>query len=463
MRFKALLVVLFGFFSAQAQFSLIDTEQVADNRNYGTPIFENLEGLLEVPEIVVNVPEKTYGDPDFELEISSNSEGEFSFSVLEGTAAEISPEGLITILEAGQVSIEIRQAATAEYEEGVLVVQLEVAKADLVVSADNFSRIYGDEDPVFTVQYSGFKFSDTFSDLDSEPLLSTTATIDSPVGAYSIDVDPASDNNYAISYVSGVLTINKASLTVKAEDKSRVYNAENPEFTIAYTGFKINEDALTLEEAPIVSTVATEDSPVGQYLIEVTGGVAVNYEFNYINGQLTITKADQVITFEPLTSPVLNTLPPFTLEASSDSDLQVNYAVSSGPASVSFALLTLSGELGTVTIEASQSGNENYNPAIPVSRSFEVISDDVVGVHEGLGDVKIYPNPAKEEFFIESASVQVLEVSLIDAKGMKLNLNVQRINQEFLVDVRAIPNGLYVLRIKTIQGKYLTRKIAVKK
>jgi hypothetical protein len=56
-----------------------------------------------------------------------------------------------------------------------------------------------------------------------------------------------------------------------------------------------------------------------------------------------------------------------------------------------------------------------------------------------------------------------LEVSLIDAKGMKLNLNVQRINQEFLVDVRAIPNGLYVLRIKTIQGKYLTRKIAVKK
>jgi hypothetical protein len=453
MRLIILLLFLMGFYSTQAHFSH------SDGRVYVAEVSES----LEEPEINVNVPEKTYGDPEFELEVSSNSEGAFSFSILGGTAAEISPEGLITILEAGPVSIEIRQAATTEYSEGVLVVQLEIAKANLVVTVDNYSRIYGDEDPTFSVHYSGFKYDDTFSDLDSEPLLSTDATIDSPVGAYSIVADHASDNNYEISYVAGVLTIDKAPLTARAEDKSRMFNAADPEFTIEYTGFKINEDALTLEAAPTVSTEATEDSPVGQYLLEVTGGVAVNYEFNYINGQLSITKANQVITFDPLTSPVLNTLPPFTLEATSDSDLQVNYTVTSGPASVSFALLTLSGELGTVTIEATQSGNENYNPATPVSRSFEVVLDPVLGVDEGLGDISIYPNPATEEFFIESASMKILKVSLVDSKGIKTDLSTQIIHDKLLVDIRDIPNGLYVLRMKVKSGQELLRKILVRK
>jgi hypothetical protein len=463
MRLIILLLFLIGFYSIQAHVSYSDgSVYVADNRNHQIQLFADSESLVE-PEINVNVPGKTYGDPDFQLEVRSNSEGAFSFSILTGTAAEISPEGIVTILEAGQVSIEIRQAATAEFSEGVLVVQLEIAKANLVVSVDNYTRIYGDEDPVCTVQYDCFKNNDTFSDLDAEPLLATTATIDSPVGTYPIEANHASDNNYEISYVAGVLTINKASLTARAEDKSRIFNSANPEFTIEYTGFKINEDALTLEAAPTVSTEATEDSPVGQYLLEVTGGVAVNYEFNYINGQLTITKANQVITFEPLTSPVLNTLPPFTLEATSDSDLQVNYAVSSGPASVAFGILTLSGELGIVTVEASQSGDENYNPATPVSRSFEVILDPVLGVDEGFGNIKIYPNPAKEEFFIESPSVKVFEVSLVDLKGAKINLNSQIMYEKTLVDIRFVPNGLYMLRIQLNSGQNLIRKILVNK
>ncbi len=124
MRHITLLLFLMGFYSIQAHFSH------SDGRVYVAEVSEN----LAEPEINVNVPEKTYGDPEFELEINSNSEGEFSFSILEGTAAEISPEGLITILEAGLVSIEIRQEATYEYSESVLVVQLKNAKANLLVS-----------------------------------------------------------------------------------------------------------------------------------------------------------------------------------------------------------------------------------------------------------------------------------------------------------------------------------------
>jgi len=77
MRLAILLLFLIGFYPVKAHFSISDgREDVADNRNHTIQI-------LEEPEITIDVPTKTYGDPEFELEISSNSEGAFSFSILE--------------------------------------------------------------------------------------------------------------------------------------------------------------------------------------------------------------------------------------------------------------------------------------------------------------------------------------------------------------------------------------------
>ena len=43
--------------------------------------------------------------------------------------------------------------------------------------------------------------------------------------------------NYNITYATGTLTVNKAALLAQADDKSRAYGADNPAFTISYTGF----------------------------------------------------------------------------------------------------------------------------------------------------------------------------------------------------------------------------------
>lgn len=80
---------------------------------------------------------------------------------------------------------------------------------------------------------------------------------------------------------------------------------------------------------------------------------------------------NQSITFNALPNKV-TTDAPFTLSATATSGLPVTFTLVSGPATLSGNTLTLTGQTGTVTIRASQTGNAQYNPAPDVTRSFGV-------------------------------------------------------------------------------------------
>jgi len=82
-------------------------------------------------------------------------------------------------------------------------------------------------------------------------------------------------------------------------------------------------------------------------------------------------KQDQTITFNPIADKLTDD-PPFTLEATATSGLPVNFTILSGPATLDGNTVRLSGETGTVTIEATQPGNEAYHPAQPVQQTFTV-------------------------------------------------------------------------------------------
>jgi len=62
---------------------------------------------------------------------------------------------------------------------------------------------------------------------------------------------------------------------------------------------------------------------------------------------------------------------PITLNGTASSALPVSYSVISGPANVNLATLTITGA-GVVSIQATQSGNGSYAPAVPVTVSFTV-------------------------------------------------------------------------------------------
>ncbi|GKT32070.1 T9SS type A sorting domain-containing protein, partial [Aduncisulcus paluster] len=74
-----------------------------------------------------------------------------------------------------------------------------------------------------------------------------------------------------------------------------------------------------------------------------------------------VSKAAQVITFDAIADKVYGDAP-FTLVASSSSNLAVSFKVVSGPATITGDELTITGT-GNVTVEATQAGNEMYAAA----------------------------------------------------------------------------------------------------
>jgi YDG domain/Bacterial Ig-like domain (group 3) len=84
------------------------------------------------------------------------------------------------------------------------------------------------------------------------------------------------------------------------------------------------------------------------------------------NHIFTITAVGQTITF-PSPGDQTYGVGPITLGASASSGLPVSYSIVSGPATVAGSTLTITGA-GSVTIQASQSGNATWPPAPPVNQ-----------------------------------------------------------------------------------------------
>jgi CSLREA domain-containing protein len=94
------------------------------------------------------------------------------------------------------------------------------------------------------------------------------------------------------------VTVNKATLTVTADNKSRVYGEPNPTLTASYSGFVNGENASVITGSPALATTANGTSSPGPYAITAAEGTltAANYQFAFINGTLTVGKASTSTT-----------------------------------------------------------------------------------------------------------------------------------------------------------------------
>ena len=114
----------------------------------------------------------------------------------------------------------------------------------------------------------------------------------------SVTFTPTDGVDYTNATTTVPLTINKANLTVTANNASRVYGAANPAFTPAYSGFVNGDTSAVLTGSPSLTATATAASPVGSYTITAAAGTlsAANYSFTFVNGALTVTKATSVLS-----------------------------------------------------------------------------------------------------------------------------------------------------------------------
>lgn len=133
---------------------------------------------------------------------------------------------------------------------------------ELTYTANDLTRLYGGANPAFSYSVSGLLQGDILENVASgSPLLSTSATMHSGVGGYTIDISQGtlSSSDYSFLFVPGTLSVTPAPLTYRANDQGRLYGGANPAFTYYYAGGLLNGDVLgdVVTGAPVLSSSAT--------------------------------------------------------------------------------------------------------------------------------------------------------------------------------------------------------------
>ncbi|MBQ8361463.1 MAG: leucine-rich repeat protein [Bacteroidaceae bacterium] len=260
-------------------------------KNYTIEVDKGTLTVKKAPLTVkANNKSRTYGDanPQFDVSYIGLKNGE-------STIAQTSPFNISTTAtaksDAGIYPITVTGGVSNNYEFiEYLPGELTVGKAPLTIAVQSTARSYGEENPTFKFSYSGFRNGDTEANLLTPPAATTPATPTSSVGNYTLTPNGATSNNYDIAYTNGTLTVEKALLTIRANNATRMYGDENPAFTFTYTGFKNQETEAALAELPTATSVNVT-AAVGNYDIVPAGAMAQNYAINYANGVLAVTKA----------------------------------------------------------------------------------------------------------------------------------------------------------------------------
>lgn len=187
----------------------------------------------------------------------------------------------------------------------------------LVITADDKNRVYGNGNPLFTFSYSGFEDGDTAAVISGVQAL-TTAGERSPVGWYTINpsggVFPA---YYTALYVPGRLQVTPRDLNIYPNDTSALYGAS--------PAFSYTTDILPGDNLSSAPTLTTTGRNVGTYPITVTGGAADNYRIVAHEGTLTVTPAPLWVTAENAEIFMNQSPPPFTARVTG---LQYNDTIS---------------------------------------------------------------------------------------------------------------------------------------
>jgi hypothetical protein len=91
------------------------------------------------------------------------------------------------------------------------------------------------------------------------------------------------------------LTVNKADLTVTANDKSKVYGASEPALDYTASGTLYFGDTYSVISSVNLSTATGAAATFGTHTITASSGTAANYNITYVDGTLTVSKAELTV------------------------------------------------------------------------------------------------------------------------------------------------------------------------
>jgi hypothetical protein len=219
------------------------------------------------------------------------------------------------------------------------------------------------------------------------------------VGNLIINANQAGDSNHlAATQVTRTIVVNVATLTVAANNASRVYGTNNPAFTGSVTG-AVSGDTYTQS----YSTVATISSNVGTYPIvpSVTGANLTDYAVTVQDGTLTITQAGtatsmnassssvtpgQSVTLTAQVVSVTTGTPTGSVAFYDGTSLLATVPLTAGTATMSTSSLTAG---ASNVLQAAYSGDNNFTTSTSSTSSVSVASLDFALAVSGSTSVTV--------------------------------------------------------------------------
>jgi hypothetical protein len=189
-----------------------------------------------------------------------------------------------------------------------------------------------------------------------------------------------------------------------------------------------------------------------------SAGSAANYVFNYRAGQFIVMAASaNTITFDP------HIVYAGTVSINADQGGNIDYDAAptlSQPLQIAKADQTLvfsglpaqaaTGAPLTLSAATSQPGSADYNPAPSISDSVTVYSGK--GYHSFIG---VFPNPAHGTLHIRfSADCLITKVSMVDMMGNIVvgPLNMDSYSSDIPLNIAGLTPGYYILNIICIRS-----------
>ncbi|MCJ8163682.1 MBG domain-containing protein [Pontibacter sp. E15-1] len=219
-------------------------------------------------------------------------------------------------LSAGSHTLSVTAAATTNYNAASETVAIVVHKATPEIAWSDLAAItYGtdlDGKLNATASFRGHAVAGSFDYKIGATVVTRYTMLNAAALPYAIDVTftPNDSNNYTGNTGQNTLTVNKAELTVKANDITTPtqYSDMLPAFGYTITGFVNGDNSDVVSGVPTLSTTAslsstrTAQCPAGTYNIvpNISAMAAANYSCKAVAGSFTVTEEDATIAYSGL-------------------------------------------------------------------------------------------------------------------------------------------------------------------
>lgn len=429
----------------------ISAQIPANGNHLASPIVQRAFNVSKSSQqlILSAIPQKRYGDQPFKLTATTSSGLPVSLSI-DNVGVAILSHGVVTIVAPGTAVITASVASNSNFNNVAQVqASLSVVKGIESIQFDPISTKYVNSPPFIIPATSLSGRSVTFSSSAQSiaTILNNLAILTGSVGPISITASIPGDIYYqSVADVSRSFTVSKLGQLI-------IFDAI-PDKAVTADAFKFQNPQSTAG-LPVALTCTSPHVSISGNALTILSAGRVTIDTDQ-PGNAAYLAAQQLSR----TFCIIPSKPTIRSNATNPSQIVLTSSASSG--NEWFRNGTLLAGKNEQTFTATENGA--YTVRTNIEGCLGAQSDAqtlvVLGLNEEVASaVKVYPNPASHTLFItlpETTVEPISKLTIMDMLGREY-MHLESGNPQVDVDVRALPDGLYILKL-IVAGQTVKRR-----